>query len=188
MLCHRVPSVAPCSLAPRTSAHTSSFGKREGRHSKHAPQCCFAAGVCGTLRTGRAWFPTHCHLGKPHYVWKGYRRSVFPRSSHGGHLAFSTTVAVGPRLLTVGNGMFVPRGFLWPHSATAPQAHSHGVLSCTSAQGASLVGQRPFSNTCVRERHQMSVARRCPHLDASERRGDSTGLTFSSPAARCRHY
>ena len=34
-------SVALCSLAPHSFAHTSSFGKREGLHSKDAAQCRF---------------------------------------------------------------------------------------------------------------------------------------------------
>ena len=76
--------------------------------------------------------------------------------------------------------MFVPSGVLWPHSETTRQALSHGLLSCTSAQGAYLVGQRQVSNTCVPKPHQLSVARRSPHLEASERYRDSTGLTVRS--------
>ena len=90
------------------------------------------------------FFPDTCHLVKPHYVWKGYRRTVVPETSHGVHLAFSTPVSVVPSVLTLGNVMIVPRGVLSPHSATAPQAHSHGVLSCNQPRELSLSASVSF--------------------------------------------
>lgn len=142
---------------------------------------------CGTLRTGRGSFSRHLSLVETACCVERVSPQRGATQLHGGHLAFSTPVRVFARLLTVGSEMFVPSGFLSPHSSTVPQAHSHGVLSCKSSQGAFPVGQHQFSNTSVRSRHQMSVARRCPHLAPSESRGDGTGLTAPCPACRCRH-
>ena len=90
VLCHRVLSVALCSLVP-DSLHTRLALRNESvvtarmQPSVVSPQKCEAVSA---QTAGR--FPHTCHLVKPHYECKAYRRTMAPQSSHGGHLAFST--------------------------------------------------------------------------------------------------